>query len=165
MDQDTQTPQGDGSPMTQENPSGATNTPPLENVSLDQSPLQTEPANPVQQSYVSTETPSSDQSPPHPPTDVSQEVPPQTTSGGKGSPLFAVALVLLLVAVFLLGGYFVWTKIFPGPENSPVPTTTVGPTVLPTIVPTETPEASPSAFPEIEATDSVTGSPSAFPID
>ena len=76
----------------------------------------------------------------------------------KSSPLFVIALIILLMTVLALGGYYAWTKYLNPQASVPIATNT--PVVTPVVLPTEEPSSSPSATPFVEASPSATSSPS-----
>ncbi|KKS00112.1 MAG: seg [Microgenomates group bacterium GW2011_GWC1_41_20] len=98
------------------------------------SPPVTPAAVPPQPVEPMTPPPSTDQ-PPAPVAPPPVEPSPEPVK--KNSPVFVIALTLLLVAILALGGYVLWTKNFSGlgikPTPSPVVPVTATPTPDPTI--------------------------------
>lgn len=150
--------------------------PPPVNQTQEPQNVQTPPAEPLvpTQPFVQPPSPEAVQEPmpesitPQPPVDQpppsassKNPVPPEV--GSKSSPIFTIALVLLLVAIVGLGGYFLYTKYLGNlTKETPVETSTIAP-FIPTIVPEEMPESSSTSAIESSQSASVSPIPSSSP--
>lgn len=172
MDPNTQTPQGDNqdvekqdipettpvNPVIPETPASSdAQTIPVQEQPLIQNPV-ANPEIPQQTDVPPMETPVMN-SPENAPLENSVD------PSKKNSPILVIALIVLVVSILFLGGFYLWTTYSSGnSKNAPIATMT--PTTKPTIVPTMTPEASVSAMPvsSASATPTLSASPSASPL-
>ena len=79
----------------------------------------------------------------------------------KSSPIFIIALILILLAIFVLGGYYFWMK-YKGSVGSKQSATMI-PTATPVLIQTQSPTPNPSVSPSASASASPISTPSASP--
>ncbi len=172
MDPNTQTSQEDNQDMEKQNISETTPVNPVIPETPASSDAQTIPVQEqplIQNPVANPEIPQQTDVPPMetPIINSSENLPPENVgdSSKKSSPVLVISLIVLVVSILFLGGFYLWTTYSSGSsKNAPIATMT--PTIKPTTVPTMTPEATISATPTSSesATPTLSASPSASPL-
>ncbi len=125
MDQNKETPQEQNTPPIPEEPkTPAPISPDVE--AVQENPVPQEP--PV--AVAPSQTPIMQNSETSP---VQPSVQPPQEPIKKKSPIFTIALIMLLIGILSLAGYFIWTKYLGGgkPETTPTPIAVITPTTTP----------------------------------